>query len=111
MEEQKTKEVKMNQEKPEKLSYDELNQACAEMAQQLQNQNGYIQKLHKQIQEMGYALQARRMDYLFKTVELFYSIDIKSEKPKFSWEFVQKCIKEIEDSMTIPPEEEETKEN
>ena len=68
-----SKEVKMTTGKepqPQKLSYEELNQACAEMSQQIQQQNKYIQQMHKQMQEMNFMLQNKRMEYLFKVVEL-----------------------------------------
>lgn len=104
MEEKKTKEVKLNPsqktEQPQKLSYEELNNACAEMSQQLQNQGAYIQKLHRQIHEMAGVLQTKRMDYLFKIVEL-------SAKTQgwFDANLVQKCTDEIQESL-FPPEEE-----
>lgn len=113
MEEQKvvSKEVKMNvstntgkdaHEAPHKLTYDELNQACADMSQQLQNQASYIQKVHKQMQQMEYILQNKRVDYLFKVVELASSMD---KLYSFNGDFVQKCIDEIEESLTIPEQE------
>ena len=95
-----SKEVKM---KPQKLSYEELNQACAEMSQQIQQQNKYIQQLHKQIQEMGFMLQNKRMDYLFKVVEL----QGKRDATVFHEDFYFSCIAEIEESMTIPEKEED----
>lgn len=111
-----SKEVKMRvgipQEQQQKLSYEELNQACAEMSQQLQNQNKYIQQMHKQMQEMQFALQTRRMDYLFKVVEIANNYK-SSDYPCFAKDFVEECIAEIQESMTIPQEEnkEEPKEN
>ena len=113
MEEQKNvgKEVKM---KPamahenveeQKLTYEQLNQACADMSQQLQNQNVYIQKMHKQMQQMDFALQTKRMDYLFKVLE----IQNQSRTAIiFSNDFCFKCAKEIEESLTVPEEQEET---
>jgi len=109
----KTKQVKMEaakdapfnkkvQEPNQKLTYEQLNQACAEMSQQLQNQNAYIQKMHQQMQEMNFALQTKRMDYLFKVVEL---------KDRFSSDFVIMCTDEIEQSLTIPEEQKKTEEN
>lgn len=111
-----SKEVEMQvntpQEQQQKLSYEELNQACAEMSQQLQNQNKYIQQMHKQMQEMQFALQTRRMDYLFKVVEIANNHKA-SDCPCFAKHFVEECIDEIQESMTIPQEEnkEESKEN
>jgi len=97
-----SKEVKMqavkNEEQPQKLSYEQLNQACAEMSQQIQQQNKFIQQLYKQLQENSFMLQNKRMDYLFKVVELAS----KSERYHFNADFVYECIGEIENSLTIP---------
>lgn len=93
-----SKEVKM---KPQKLSYDELNQACAEMSQQIQQQGKYIQQLHKQLQEMNFMLQNKRMDYLLKIVEL----QGKRDTAVFNDNFYFSCIAEIEESLTIPEKE------
>jgi uncharacterized coiled-coil protein SlyX len=93
-----SKEVKM---KPQKLSYNELNQACAEMSQQIQQQGKYIQQLHKQLQEMNFMLQNKRMDYLLKIVEL----QGKRDTAVFNDGFYFSCIAEIEESLTIPEKE------
>jgi FKBP-type peptidyl-prolyl cis-trans isomerase (trigger factor) len=99
-----SKEVKMNvsTEHPQKLSYEELNQACAEMSQQIQQQNKYIQQLHKQMQEMNFMLQSKRMDYLLRIVE----ISVRPDKVwNFDEDFINSCIKEIQESLTIPQED------
>lgn len=88
---------------PQKLSYEELNQACAELSQQAQQMRTYIQKLHKQLQSMEIALQTRRLDYLFKVVEL--SVNDRALY-QFHSDFVAACIAEIEESLTIPEGEE-----
>lgn len=90
-----------NNTQPHKLSYDELNQACAELSQQVQQQNKYIQQMHKQLQEMSFMLQNKRMDYLLKVVE----ISMKSDKWNFEPDFIYACIKEVQESLTIPKEE------
>lgn len=102
-----SKEVKMNvsTEQPQKLSYEELNQACAEMSQQLQQQNKYIQQMHKHIQEMSFMLQNRRMEYLLKVVEL----QGKRDTAVFKDDFYFSCIAEIQESLTIPQQEEQEK--
>ena len=103
----RSKEVKMNvgTEQPQKLSYEMLNQACAEMSQQIQQQNKYIQQLHKQVQEMNFMLQNKRIEYLFKIVEIANKSNV-SEYACFAKDFVEECIAEIQESMTIPQEEE-----
>ena len=114
MEEQKivSKEVKMqtvksgNTTTKQKLSYEELNQACADMSQQIQNQNAYIQRMRQQLQQMDFMLQTKRMDYLFKVVELANDSLSSSYPNTFDREFVASCISEIQKSLTIPEEEE-----
>lgn len=111
MEKNGSKEVKMNvsTKQPQKLSYEELNQACAEMSQQIQQQNKYIQQLHKQMQEMNFMLQNKRMDYLFRVVEIANRSNV-SEYACFAKDFVENCITEIQESLTIPKQEEEKEE-
>lgn len=87
---------------PQRLSYEDLNKACAELSQQNQQMHSYIQKLHKQLQEMDVAIQGKRLDYLFKVVEMSLS---PSNLYKFDDDFVLKCISEIRDSLTIPEDE------
>lgn len=84
---------------PMKLSYEELNQACGELSQQNQQMTAYIKKLHQQLQEMDIALQTRRLGYLFKVVEL-----AMNEKALYQFHsgFVEACMAEIEESLTIP---------
>lgn len=91
-------------EQPQKLSYEELNQACAEMSQQIQQQNKYIQQMHKQMQEMNFMLQNKRMEYLFKVVELANNYK-SSDYPCFDKQFVEECLAEIQESLTIPEQE------
>ena len=106
-----SKEVKMkvSTEQPQKLSYEQLNQACAEMSQQIQQQNKYIQQMHKQMQEMNFMLQNKRMDYLFRVVEIVNRSNV-SEYACFAKDFVENCIAEIQESLTIPQQEEEKEE-
>ena len=110
-----SEEVKMgvvSTEQPQKLSYEELNQACAEMSQQIQQQNKYIQMLHKEMQEMRFMLQSKRMEYLFKVVEITSKYNA-SDYVCFARDFVEDCIAEIQESLTIPQQEEKeaSKEN
>ena len=93
--------------KVQKLSYEELNAACAEMSQQLQNQQEYIKKLYKSHQELAAALQAKRLDYLFKVVELYKGGKLEEFDCTFPMDFVRACIAEIEDTLTITEEAKE----
>ena len=101
MEEQKIVSME-NSEQPKKLTYEELNDTCVDMSEQIQKQNIYIQKLHKQMQEMSFALQSRRMDYLLEIIKM---------QDKFSSDFVVKCVSEVEETMTIPEEQKEQVKN
>ena len=97
MEENKEKTVKLESEN-RKLSYEELN----DMAMQLSQQN---QQLYAQLQRVNMNNMFRRLDYLFEVVK---------NGAMFSPEFLDNCIQEIEETMTITEEEQvntETKEN
>ena len=93
----------------QKLGYEELNQACAEMSQQIQQQDRYIQQMRRQMQEMSFMLQNKRMDYLFRVVEVSNNYK-SSDYPCFDKLFVEECLSEIQASLTIHQqgEEEET---
>lgn len=87
--------VKKSEETPteeKKLSYEQLN----EIAHQLSEQN---RELYQKVQEMNMANIFKRLDYLFKVVDL--SVEFKQE-------FVNKCKEEITTLMTLPKEEEAT---
>lgn len=96
MEEQKSKEVKMESANTQKYSYDELNNICGQLQQQNQN-------LIRQIRQMDMSNTFKRLDYLFKVLELSNG----SGNWEFKKEFVQSCIDEIEETITIPEEVEE----
>ncbi len=100
MEEKKVKEVKMKpiqgkgQDK-QKLTYEQLNDACNQLFQQ----NQY---LLKQVKELNTINCYKRLDYLFKVVELATTFK--------DADFVNNCIDEIKEAMTLAPEEENKKE-
>lgn len=83
MEDNKKEEVK-------KPTWEELNNYC----QQLYNQN---QAMMKRLQEINLANTFKRIDYLFKVLELAKS---------FEGDFVKACADEITSFLTIPEEEE-----
>ena len=87
MEEKKLKEEK-------KISYERLQEICGDLSQRLQ-------MAQQKIAEIDAANTIHRLNFLFKVLE-YYSL--------FDAEFTDKCIKEIQDILTIP-EEEETKES
>lgn len=106
MEEKKSKVVDMKGKadtKQQKLTYEQLNDACNQLFQQ-------NQQLYKKINELNTYNAFRRLDYLFKVVEIFNKI-VAPEGLTFTEDFVKSCIKEIQDAMTIKEEpDEETKE-
>ena len=97
MEEQKNNVVAMNphvQEtaRPEKMSYEQLENVAHQLSEQ-------AKQLYAQLQAANMTNMFKRLDYLFKVVENGHA---------FSIDFLNKCIAEIEEHMTIPEEVEET---
>lgn len=88
-------ENKVKNERPEKMSYEQLEN----IAHQLSEQN---KQLYMKLQSANMTNLFKRLDYLFKVVE---------NSGKFNSEFVNKCVKEIETSMTIPEEGNKEEEN
>lgn len=100
MEEQKkAKNVQMGKDEPKKYTYEELNNICNQQFQQMR-------EMASRIQQLEYAVNEKRLDCLFKVVEL----SSKSSVYHFSEKFVSGCIDEIEEALT-PIEEESQKEN
>ena len=95
MEEQKKKivEMKSQVQRPEKMSYEQLEN----VAHQLSEQN---RQLFAKLQELNMANMFKRLDYLFKVVE---------NTGVFSIDFHTRCVEEIESLMTIPEEPQEEK--
>ena len=93
MEEQKKKVVEMKPQvqRPEKMSYDQLES----VAHQLSEQN---RQLFAKLQELNMTNMFKRLDYLFKVIENGHM---------FKQDFLEKCIAEIEEIMTVPEETEE----
>ena len=99
MEEQKKKVVKMQpatkDERPEKLSYEQLENVAHQLSEQ-------AKQLYMKLQAANMSNMFKRLDYLFKVVENGHM---------FKQDFLEKCIAEIEEIMTVPEEtdkEEET---
>lgn len=100
MEEQnKAKQINMNAgagkvgTKQQKLTYEQLNDAC----NQLWQQNKQFVARNRELE--AFAMN-KRLDYLFKVLEL---------SNQFSSDFVENCAVEIEQAMTIPQDTEEHK--
>lgn len=95
MEEKETKTVEMkavegNKEEAQKLTYEQLNEAC----NQLFHQN---QQLRGKLNEINTFNAFKRLDYLFKVVE--FADTIKDA------EFINSCIEEIKEAMVTKDEE------
>lgn len=72
-----------------------------ELANKLFNENRYLkQQLQQAIETIN---TFNRLNYLFKVIEVSNSSGVY----KFSSEFVQKCMDEVENIMTIPEEQQE----
>ena len=98
MEEKKNVKMEISEDKKQqKLSYEDLNQACAELSQQNQQMQVYIKKLHAQIQQLGEANMMKRLDYLFQVLK--YS-------SMFDADFVGDCVEEIKEALIIPGQNE-----
>lgn len=94
MEEQKKKvvEMKPQMQRPEKMSYEQLEN----VAHQLSEQN---RQLFAKVQELNMTNVFKRLDYLFKVVENGHM---------FKQNFLEKCIIEIESLMTVSEQEEKS---
>lgn len=92
MEEQKKKVVKMQpatkDERPEKLSYEQLENVAHQLSEQ-------AKQLYMKLQAADMSNMFKRLDYLFKVVENGHM---------FKQDFLEKCIAEIEEIMTVPEE-------
>lgn len=103
MEEKKAKEVKKNSVKTskentpkQKLSYEQLNDVCNQLFQQ-------NQQLRKALQELNASNMFKRLDYLFKVVEL--ATTFKDS------DFINSCMDEIKEALTVPDDKENGKED
>ena len=85
MEEKKNLNPEKGEAKSQKLTYEQLNDACGQLYQQNQN-------LVKQLQQAEGMLMTKRLDYLFKIVE--YS-------KAFDPDFVKECVDEIEEALKV----------
>ena len=97
-ERRKAKKVAMNVEKPanaerpEKLSYEQLENVAAQLSEQNRQLNERFQNV---------ANVYNRLNFLFKVMEHFQ---------RFNAGFVSRCSSEIENIITIPSEEKESPE-
>jgi len=95
MEEKKTITTENVQENNQKLSYEQLNEACSQLYQQNQN-------LLRQLQQANLTNMFKRLDYLF---------NVLNYNSLFDADFVYDCVKEIKEALTVDqPEEKKIKE-
>lgn len=99
MEEQKNKQVDP---KEEKLTYEQLNSACVQLSQQNQFLKQRLQQAEKVLNTFS------RLDYLFRVIECDHNN--RNNSPSFTTDFVEMCIKEIQELMTMPEESEDNNE-
>ena len=76
------------------LSDEELENVAHQLSEQ-------VRQLYTKLQEANMINIFKRLDYLFKVVE---------HSSKFDIEFLEKCISEIQEILTIPENKEETNE-
>lgn len=93
MKEQKGKVVEMQPttkgtERPEKMSYEQLENIAHQLSEQ-------VKQLYMKLQAANMGNMFKRLDYLFKVVENGHM---------FKQDFLEKCIAEIEELMTVPEE-------
>lgn len=81
-------EKKTENKETKKLSYEQLEQVANQLSEQ-------TRKLYSKLQKSNMENVFKRLDYLFKVVE---------NKDVFSKEFLDNCIKEIEEIIIIPEE-------
>lgn len=103
MEENKSKEIKMNPNKEtKKLSYEELKAAATKLSDDNRMLKSQINQILLKMQEMNVDNMIERIKLLFKVVEY---------RSSFNAEFVVKCVREIESLLTLPDKEEKTEDN
>lgn len=95
MEEKKAKTVDMSAtqgNKPQKLTYEQLNEACSQLFQQ-------NQQLANQVRELNMYNSFRRLDYLFRVHDSYNNVS-NADAVTFDPAFVKSCIDEIQSALT-----------
>lgn len=77
-------------EQPAKMSYEQLENIAHQLSEQ-------AKQMYKKLQEANLNNMFQRLNYLFKVIE---------NSNKFPEDFVNNCINEVVDMMTLPKEEE-----
>lgn len=84
MEENKNQQAQVE----DKLTYEQLTNVCNQLSER-------CRLLQEKLQEAQILLTSKRLDYLFTVIKF---------SQHFTPEFVTSCVKEIEESLTIPEE-------
>lgn len=84
-----------------KLSYEELENAAKQITAQAQNVARENQQLRAALQQATMSNMYTELNFKFKVVEFASA---------FTPEFVDRCVKSIEETMTPPPEKKEEEE-
>ena len=87
MEENKERETK-------KFTYEQLEQIAG-------NLSAHVQQLNAKLQEANLFNVFKRLEYCFKVLELS-----EMSMSRFSDSFIDSCVEDIENIMTVKPEEE-----
>ena len=80
--------------RPEKMSYEQLENVAHQLSEQ-------ARQLYAELQKANMTNIFKRLDYLFKVVENAHA---------FNEEFVAKCVAEVEEVITVPENEGEAEE-
>lgn len=99
MEEKKVIKKEETKREVKKLSYEELENAAKQITAQAQNVARENQQLRAALQQASLTNMYTELNFKFKVLEFASA---------FSPEFVDKCVKSIEEIMTPAPEEEES---
>lgn len=91
MEENKERETK-------KFTYEQLEQIAGNLSAQ-------VQQLNAKLQEANLFNVFKRLEYCFKVLELS-----EMSMSRFSDSFIDSCVEDIENIMTVKPEEESQEE-
>ena len=101
MEEKKVTKKEETKREVKKLSYEELENAAKQIIAQAQNVARENQQLRTALQQASLTNMYTELNFKFKVVEFASA---------FTPEFVDRCVKSIEETMTPPPEEKEEEE-
>lgn len=92
------KEMPVNKDGFKKLTYEQLESYCGTQSQQLERMQQEIKRYRDALQQMDLNNLYHRLDFLMRIV---------SDRDKYPVAFVDACVNEVVNVMTIRQEEEE----